>query len=246
MSLEEEHFSLDEMMTGANDKFYVIEEQIDIETQTSYFKHAKKAKKNLNQDKAILDFDLLNDSSKTLKQKKKILVALASVEDVQAYRLLEGFRTQAGPALKDWATLAYNESRMLLENSLSEERQIFISTGMGGKGDKLRYFMVLFSENVDGFTSFESKFVQDETRFTFEQNKSIIELIDTSQPNYIAFTVLVPIKNSLQKMIRATFENCNQFGTFINQKFIISNVKHMTNKEIVAFLNDEKVEGATV
>lgn len=245
MSLEEEQFSLDEMMAGVNDKFYVIEEQIDIETQAKYFKHAKKVKKNLDKDKAILDFGLLQDSSVSLKNKRNILGALASVQNVEAFRLLEKFRDQATPVLKDWATLAYNESRMLLENSLSEERQVFISTGMGGKGDKLRYLMVLFSENMDGFTDFERKFVQDETHFTFQQNKSIIESVDTSQPNYIAFTVLVPIKNSLQNMMHQTFENCNQFGDFVDQKFIISNVKMMTNDEIITFFNDEQEEDAT-
>lgn len=246
MSLEEEHFLLEEMMVGSNDKYYVIEEQIDIETQTSYFKHAKKIKKNLDQNKAVNDFNLLGDTSLSIKEKKQILVSLASVQNVESFRLLEKFREQADPVLKDWATLAYNESRMLLENSLSEERQIFISTGMGGKGDKLRYFMVLFSENKNGFSDFERKFVEDETRFTFQQNKSIIESVDTNEHNYITFTVLVPIKNALQKMILQTFDNCNQFDTFVSQKFIISNVKMMNNSEIISFLNDAQSEDVTV
>ncbi len=47
--------------------------------------------------------------------------------------------------------LAFQENKMLLESSLLDENQILISTGLGGKGMKLRYFTVMQTFDRKGF-----------------------------------------------------------------------------------------------
>lgn len=237
--MEEEFLSLEQIIAEGNDKFYVIEDQIDVDIQSSYFAYSQKIKEKGKEQFSDLNSDLLYDDTLSVKEKKKLLVRLATSNNVIAYRVLEKFRLVADPVIKDWATLAYNEARMLLENALSEERQIFISTGMGGKGDKLRYFMVLFAKDESGFTPFEKKFVLDETQFTFAQNKCKIERVESDELHFVAFTVLIPLKSSIQKIMHRTFENCNQLGKFIHQKFIISNMKEMTKSEINDFFKSE-------
>ena len=94
---------------------------------------------------------------------KKILCDLAFIDDVKAYRRIEKFIESASGTLKQWATLSLQESRMLLQSSLLDEQQVFISTGLGGKGKKLRYFVVFLSVNENEMlSSTQQKLLKDD------------------------------------------------------------------------------------
>ncbi len=241
MHLQEENTQLDDLKAIENEKFFVLEEQIDIDLQAEYFKLSKKLKNQVEQQKAIDDFGFIYDNNLSLNAKKHILVALASVDDVSAYRLLEAYKDAPREELRDWATLAFNESRMLMESSLSNEKQVFISTGMGGKGECLRYFMALFPSDVE-FTDFQKNFVVSEVEFTFKQHKAEIELIQRVSPKFVSFIVLVPIKASIEKLMHETFDACNQFDKFLDDKFIITNVKALSEEEVMQFALEEELK----
>ncbi len=241
MKLQEEYTQLDDLLSMDNNKFFVLEDQIDIDLQSEYFALSKKLKNQVDPDKAIADFMFMQDYNLSMTAKKHILAALASVERVEAYRLLEQYSRNPKIELKDWATLAYNESRMLMESSLSNEKQVFISTGMGGKGDLLRYFFALFPKDAE-FSEFQQKFVLDEVEFSFKQNKSYIEKIDAFGLKYMSFVVLVPFKTSVEKLIKETFESCNQLGEFLDSKFIITNVKALNEEEVLQFALEEDLK----
>ena len=70
---------------------------------------------------------------------------------MECYRAIESFLEIAEEILHDWAVLALNESRMLLESKFLDESQVFISTGLGGKEEKFRYFVVLMTRIEHGF-----------------------------------------------------------------------------------------------
>ncbi len=69
---------------------------------------------------------------------------------MECYRAIESFIEEAEEALGFLGILALNESRMLLESKILDENQVFISTGLGGKDEKLRYFVVLMSRTKAG------------------------------------------------------------------------------------------------
>ena len=118
--------------------FNVLEAQIDVEKQMEYFEYVKKLKKNEVSDDILEQKDILFNPETDIEEKKRMLCELALLEDVKAYRTIEKYLENTDEELKDWAQLAYNESRMILESALLDENQIFISTGLGGKGQKLR------------------------------------------------------------------------------------------------------------
>ena len=70
---------------------------------------------------------------------------------MEAYRTIEKFFKQTGQELNAWSALALRECRMLLENELLEEERGFISTGLGGKGKRIRYCFVISSYNGESF-----------------------------------------------------------------------------------------------
>ncbi|HNV52127.1 MAG TPA: hypothetical protein PKM28_04515, partial [Tenuifilaceae bacterium] len=124
----------------------ILEDSISIDVQMEYYKMVSKVRgsevsKDYNSD------DLLSNKL-TIDEAKEYLIRLAGTDNVENYRLIEQYASIASPDLKDWALMALNESRFHMVSSLSEEDGVFISTGLGGKSGKLRYFIV-FVPNSD-------------------------------------------------------------------------------------------------
>ena len=156
---EEDLFDkIQEMLGKLPEKLNILQEQIDINLQMEYFKAAQK-----NREKPVKNIigkkDLLFTGELTKAEKKWLLLQLASIDNVEAFRTIERFVKEGDPELREWAVLAFQESRMIIESSLLDENQVFISTGLGGKGSKLRYFIVLLSKNNQDFSEIDRKSV---------------------------------------------------------------------------------------
>lgn len=220
--------------------YYMIEEEIDIEIQNRYFKHSRKVGKNTSKEEVMNEVPLLNNSEVAIEVKKRILAQLATLRDVEAYRVLEKeCRQFSDNELNLWSVLALNESRMILNGSLKNDQQVFISTGLGGKNGKFRYFVALFpDDNIKTLTPFQKDFTLKELDFTLKQNNADLEKILENTDEYMSFKILIPIKANIPKLFKAIINNCNQLSPFINKQFIITNVGEMDQEEIKDFLND--------
>ena len=124
----------------------VLEQRVPVEKQLQYFKFSDRLRKEAvpwtENDFEQFESDLYNPES-TGEYKRRILSIFAVSKDVKSYRRLERYVQSPDPELTDWAYMALMESRIMLESELSEEKQIYISTGLGGKGRKLRFYLLL-------------------------------------------------------------------------------------------------------
>jgi hypothetical protein len=223
-----------EMFGKIPENFSILEEQIDIKIQLSYFELSKEYKQNKKDRKELEEAkEKLFNGNLTIDEKKAYLIQLANSDDVEAYRTLEKFNKLADPELKDWAALALQECRMTLESSLLEENQVIISTGLGGKGKKLRYFSALASKDGVAFTALQQKLIEKELDFTFKKHEGEIEQIEFNG-NYCSMLIIVPLNVYIKDLISVAIEECNQIGDFIDSKFILTNVKVFTKEEIEA------------
>ena len=168
--------------------YYILEEEIDIETQNKYFKHSRKLADKVSKDEVMNSVPRLSDIDVSIEDKKHILAQLACLRDVEAYRVLEKeCRQFENEELNTWSILAYNESKMILNGSLKNEQQIFISTGLGGKAGKFRYFVVLLPhEDIKTFSSFQKEFINKELEFTLTQNNSSLEKMLENSDDYLS------------------------------------------------------------
>ena len=168
--------------------YYILEEEIDIETQNKYFKHSRKLADKVSKDEVMNSVPRLSDIDVSIEDKKHILAQLACLRDVEAYRVLEKkCRQFENEELNTWSVLAYNESKMILNGSLKNEQQIFISTGLGGKAGKFRYFVVLLPhEDIKTFSSFQKEFINKELEFTLTQNNSSLEKMLENSDDYLS------------------------------------------------------------
>lgn len=216
----------------------ILEEQIDVDVQLKYFDRSRKYKKNPDPGDAIALADNLFKEEINIERKKEILIKLASMEEVKAFRILQSYMEERPDELRDWTILALQESKMLLESKLLDENQIFISTGLGGKGDKLRYFVVIIANRENEFNDFQKKIIRQEFLYTLEKHESEVENFDFSE-NLATIMAIVPLDKPVKAVFEEAIEECNNYGDFIKNDFVITNVKKLSFQEINDFLEEK-------
>ncbi len=240
MSEDSIYKKIEEIFGALPENFSILEEEIDVDVQMKYFELSRKNKRK-KKDKDIVQKskNVLFDPESTDEEKKNMLVKLASVDEVEAYRTIEDYLKSAEKSIKDWAVLALQENRILLENKLLDEDQVFISTGLGGKGNRLRYFVVLINKEGDDFTPTHKKVIKNEFESVFLENNITTENINFKYC-YATILMLSPMDAALKEIIDAAIVECNQYGDFLDTRFIITNVKKLSFEEINKFISEQE------
>jgi hypothetical protein len=226
--------------------FHILEHQVPLETQMEYFKNSNRLRSFLvslrqvsgmttdNTDYLQFAGDLHNPE-KSKEDKKQILSALAVSKQIKAYRILEKYLQSPDKDLTDWAYMALMESRMVLESELSDEKTVYISTGLGGKGKKLRYYILLLPASGNPFLAYQHQIFESEFQYVLAQEEGEIEQL-TIKDNYIEILVLIPFQADIKKILTHTIYECNQFGNFISDYVTVTNVKKLSEKEIAKII----------
>lgn len=173
-----------------------------------------------------------------------MLVILATVDDISIYRAIENFSKQDTP-LKKWAVIALQQSRMLIQSTLLDDPGVFISTGLGGQGSLLRYFCVFVNRNTGELEDFQRSIIKNETEAAILPLKGIIEQIDFSDA-YTTMLILLPIDTDLQPLFTTIIDECNQYGNFLHENMIITNVKKLDDSEIRTILHSRQSENTLI
>ena len=224
--------------------FHILEHQVPLETQMEYFKHSNRIRNFIGPLKSTTnaeggDYEPFIDelfNPETEKSEKKLLLSLLAVsKKIKAYRVIEKYLQAPDKELTDWAYMALMESRMTLESELSDEKCIYISTGLGGKGKKLRFYILLLSTSGDPFLNYQQQVIEREFAFTLSKEDSEIEKC-TFHGNYIEMLILAPIRSDIKKILRHVIQECNQYGDFISDMVTVTNVKKLTDDEIAKII----------
>lgn len=224
------------------DNLNILEESINIDLQMEYFEFSKKIKKDLVSENILKSKEQLFQKDLAVSARKKLLVQLASVEEVEAYRAIEKYLKEPDAELKEWAILAFQESRMLLQSKFLDENQVFISTGLGGKGASLRYFVVLISSDDSLFSELQQKIIRNEFEYTLKKHKGEIESLQFEE-NFATMLTILPIKASIRDIFKEAISESNQYGNFLKANFIVTNVKKLNIEEIKDFIQKQKDVG---
>ena len=232
---------IQEAIDSLPDNFSILEEQIDVELQTEYFDTARSLRvEEVPENFIETASQILNDAETKTEPKKEVLVKLAGLENVEAFRIIEEFHKHSEGVIKSWAVLALQESRMLLQSSLLEEQQVFISTGLGGKHQKIRYFVSVMKHDIDeNFTETQQKIVESELGFYLKESEGELEEV-RFETGFALALFLFPLKQNLQQVLSSFIRECNQYGDFLKDDIIITNVKALSAEEIRNFLINNK------
>ena len=224
-----------EILGGKPGNLKILEQKIDMDLQMEYYDSSMKIREDRSEDWALEHMQYLQEPGYSVDVKKEILARMASMESVDCYRAIEAFLKHAEEPLRSWAVLALNESRMLLESKIMDENQVFISTGLGGKEEKLRYFVVLMSRSRVDLTSTQKMVIKNEFEFILKKFDAVME--ESNFSGYLAtILLLLPMNHSLNSVFKEAIDECNRYGNFLNDDFIVTNVRILSFGEIEDFL----------
>ena len=223
---------IQEFFSGMNQNFSLIEEPVDVNVQMNYFETSFRLRENLKQDDILARKDDLFNPDLTVDKKKILLVQLASIPNPEIYRMLENYAKNPDKELIEWSKMAVQENRLLLESHLLDKNmQVVISTGLGGKGHKLRYFVVLINKEGNDLKPFQQKVLKDEISYALQRYDGELENLNFTN-RYTTLRIVLPLNSDLTKLFKDGIEECNQFGNFLAPDFLVTNLKEMNEKEI--------------
>ncbi len=235
----EEHESLyekiNEILGGSPGNLKVLEQQIDMDLQLEYYECSRKVREERDEAWALDHVQYLEEPGYSVDVKKEILARLASLANPECFRAIESFMTSAGEPLRTWAVLSLNESRMVLESKILDENQVFISTGLGGKDEKLRYFVVLMTRSRIDLSDSQQMVIRNEFGYIMEKFDAELEEYNFSG-SLATILILLPMKHSLKSVFKEAIDECNRYGDFLNDDFIVTNVRVLSFQEIEDFL----------
>lgn len=234
--------NIEQLLAIAGSNLSVLEEEVDIKVQKEYFEMARVLNKK-HTDLAELskqyveNINYLFDEATDTEVKKKMLIVLATVDDVTVYRTIENFSKQNTP-LQKWAIIALQQSRMLLQSNLLDDPGIFISTGLGGHGLLLRYFCVFFYRTPGDLQTFQQNILTTETETVIKTAQGSIEHVEFKN-DFATMLLLLPLQTDLQPLFAGIIDECNQYGNFLHENMIITNVKKLSEEEIYQLLRNK-------
>jgi hypothetical protein len=123
----------------------------------------------------------------------------------------------------------------MLESEFSDEKQIYISTGMGGKGNRLRFYILMLSSSGNQFLDYQQQVIEREFAYALHKDDCEMEEL-TVKENYVELIVLAPILTNIKRFIENVVSECNQYGNFISNTITVTNVKRLTENEIAQII----------
>lgn len=214
------------------ESFHILEELVPVEEQMEYFRYFEKLRKENTPFIRNDEVTVLFSPEESVERKKRSLSLLASIPDVGAYRSIETYHSSPlEPELANWSAMALVSSRIVLNSDLSGQQQIYISSGLGGHDKKLRFFALFTTKSRENLTGLQKEIVEREFRFQLEKADVEVEKIDL-QDNYFTILMLFPFDIDVKSSLVAAINECNQYGDFLDPKYLFTNVKVLSEKEI--------------
>ena len=218
------------------DSFHILEDLVPIEEQMEYFRYFERLRsENLpfTRDEEVA---LLFSPDASVSRKKRSLTLLASIPDVGAYRSIETYHSSPlEPELTHWSSMALVSSRIVLSSDLSGQQQVYISSGLGGQDKKLRFFSLLTTVDRSPLTDLQKEIVEREFTFQLEKSDVIIEKFEIKD-NYFTIQMLFSFDTNAKTCLNDAVRECNQYGNFLDSRFLFTNVKVLSEKEIEILL----------
>jgi hypothetical protein len=120
---------------------------------------------------------------------------------------------------------------MFLESSIMEIGTGFISSGLGGLANRMRYYFLLLPLTDKLFTPTQSEIIRDELLLVCKELNCILETTDFSA-NYVGMTILVPMDVAVGNVIETGIKKCNELGEFVFPYYYVANTNIPNDAEI--------------
>ncbi len=221
--------------------YHILDQKVPVEIQMEYFRFSETLRKEhprlaeATEEECEEMRDLLLREGVCLDEQRLLLSRLAISRQVKAYRILEAYAAQAEPEVKHWAAMALLECRISLESELSDEKQIYISTGLGGRDEKLRFFVLLLSMHGQCFEAYQKQVLEREAAYELPKAGCEIERF-TMGERHAELVCLIPVRTDIKYLIDELVVECNQYGHFLSDIYTVTNMRELSQEEIADIL----------
>ncbi len=220
------------------DSFVLINEAIDLSIQEEYFRFSETIDfDNVDYEEVLTESDKLFDKHSPIESKKRILILLAHLGSPESSRTIEEYLKISEGNLRDWALLSLKECRTFLESVLLQEEGGFVSTGLGGKDNKLRYYFIVSSKDGLPFSETHRETLKRGYETISHKYKSEIEEINLGA-TYAMIGILIPMDVAVGEVIEEGISECNKTSEFLSPHYYVTNVKKPTREEISKYLEE--------
>jgi hypothetical protein len=234
MNRKKDHYNVVE---GESNNIDIIESPIDQSVQKEYHDLSDSIDfDNVNYGEVLAETDQLFVAGIPVEAKKRMLILLAHLGTMESVKVLEKYLRVAEEGLRDWAVLSLKECRMFVENVFLNDAGGFISTGLGGKGNRLRYYFIVGKKKGRTLTEVETKTIQEAFKRNSEEYGAEVEEL-TVGTNHVMIGILVPMDVVVGKVIEEGIRRCNRREEFLLSDYYVTNVKKPTEEEIARFLD---------
>ena len=93
--------------------------------------------------------------------------------------------------------------------------------------------------SMKNFTDLQKQIIEREFKFQLNIADVDIESFDI-EDNYFTILLLFPFETDVRAILQAVIEECNQYGNFLDNKFLFTNVKVFTEAEIQKEIEKKK------
>ncbi|MGE5394143.1 MAG: hypothetical protein ACM3P1_05315 [Candidatus Saccharibacteria bacterium] len=210
----------------------LLEEGIDLQTQIEYIEHSHSFDRGeLTREQIVNLGNMLSDSQLPSEGKKKVLSLLAHTDNIAAFKQIEKYYNNPDKEIKQWAALALQESKIFLESSLTQEMTCFVSSGLGGNKNRMRYYFLVLPLEGKLFSEKQKAVIKDEFTIVAKNLGSEIESFDFSD-TYAGITVLLPLDIAPETFFKSGMMKCNELGEFVLEYYYVTNTDIPDQPEI--------------
>ncbi len=225
------------LMNNQSFRFSFFEEGVDVEIQTRFLSQFNQQQKEPSDRTTDEWLSLLNKESLgllSIEEQEGIILEASHVDEVAVYRALEKLVNELEGDMKSWAVLGMQHSRMLLQSVLLDEYQVFVSTGLGGRNNKIRYYAVLAHSKGEVFSERQQEIIQSESLFAFNQSDAELEAGKFDGEFYVT-KVLIPMTCNLDDLFQSMINASVDLGVPLHFDYLITNVKELNRGEMESF-----------
>lgn len=239
-TMDEDIYNDNHIPQNMMDHIHQLDEVIPLSLQNNYFRQSlliRRSRFELNDEYIQVAKDAF-DNYETEDPAKLMdyLSHLAVGGRIDAYRIIESFKPTTPDTLKQWASMAQLEARIEVVSFLVDEKQIAITSGLGGHDGLMRMEAIIYTNQLQELKPFESKLLKDEFELIVGEQKGEIELIEEGM-GYVKLRFLLPLRKEINNLFNIFISRCNIYGGFLSPHFYVTNTEPITDEEITKLLD---------
>lgn len=176
----------------------------------------------------------LFDTDVSPEEKKKALVLLANQGTADACLTIRRFVETADSELMEWGILALEQCWLSVESDLFGRSAGMIVSGLGGEGERIRYFFAVQAKETIELTAHQ-EMIERSFRMVCKSFDSVLESIKI-YPDYATLLVLISQDVAVGGVIEEGIAESNRAGDWVEEHYFVTNNQIPETEELLSHL----------